>query len=287
MGSQTSFISPTFRGNGTEEVLRKPSICWICRRLLACLSKSQAGRDAAFILDSSTSNCALNHELLIAIRLFLKQNTIRADEVTVESMGPGPLRLILGTKRSSAEGTETATLDQSEIPGTDMLVWKTSSAKGTQALDMSQSFDVYQEYQATAAGSPETWIPKTPHVPKSSHSNECLALAKTWLNDCLRDHTHCRTRMMPKLPRRVVDVKTGRLRLFVPRNGTRGNWVALSHCWGKKNTFRTTLKTLESHQRGIGWGKLPKTFKDAIQVTRALGVRYLWIDSLCIIQDDG
>lgn len=38
--------------------------------------------------------------------------------------------------------------------------------------------------------------------------------------------------------------------------------------------------------RGIPWELLPTTFRDAIQVTKGLGIRYLWIDSLCIIQDD-
>lgn len=92
---------------------------------------------------------------------------------------------------------------------------------------------------------------------------------------------------MPTLPRRVIDVGGDQLRLFVPHDGTTGYWVALSHCWGQTNTFKTTLKTLRSHEDGIEWEALPKTFKDAVLVTRAVGVRYLWIDSLCIIQDDG
>ena len=62
-------------------------------------------------------------------------------------------------------------------------------------------------------------------------------------------------------------------------------YVALSHCWGKTNTAILKKRTLRTMTNGIDWSKLPKTFQDAIYVTRRLGFRYLWIDSLCIIQD--
>ena len=62
-------------------------------------------------------------------------------------------------------------------------------------------------------------------------------------------------------------------------------YVALSHCWGITNTAKLKNGTLRTMTCGIDWSKLPKTFQDAIYVTRRLGFRYLWIDSLCIIQD--
>lgn len=77
------------------------------------------------------------------------------------------------------------------------------------------------------------------------------------------------------------------MRLVVPEYGTRGHWIALSHCWGKTIALKTTPQTLWSHRCRIEWNSLPQTFKDAVLVTRALEVPYLWIDSLCIIQDDG
>lgn len=47
----------------------------------------------------------------------------------------------------------------------------------------------------------------------------------------------------------------------------------------------TTSQTLESHMNGISWASIPPTFQDAINITRRLSVQYIWIDSLCIIQD--
>ncbi|KAK8016113.1 HET-domain-containing protein [Apiospora rasikravindrae] len=65
------------------------------------------------------------------------------------------------------------------------------------------------------------------------------------------------------------------------------DFIALSHCWGGTLTkdLITTSANLRSRLRGIPHGNLPPSFRDAVTITRALGVRYLWIDALCIIQD--
>jgi hypothetical protein len=62
----------------------------------------------------------------------------------------------------------------------------------------------------------------------------------------------------------------------------------MSHCWGIPGSMRltTTHATLDLRKAGIPWASIPCTFQDAMLFTRRLGVRYLWIDSLCIIQED-
>ncbi|KAB2574045.1 hypothetical protein DBV05_g7326 [Lasiodiplodia theobromae] len=63
-------------------------------------------------------------------------------------------------------------------------------------------------------------------------------------------------------------------------------YIALSHRWGTKSQPMTTKhSTLQERRNRIPFASLPLTFRHAVQVTRDLGVRYLWIDSLCIIQD--
>ena len=62
-------------------------------------------------------------------------------------------------------------------------------------------------------------------------------------------------------------------------------YIALSHCWGQTKIFILEEHMLETMTHGIDWLRLPRTFQDAMIVTRRLGFRYLWIDSLCIIQD--
>lgn len=66
-------------------------------------------------------------------------------------------------------------------------------------------------------------------------------------------------------------------------------YIALSHCWGTAlgaHIPRTTRSTLAAREAGIHWDELSKTFQDAIKISQGLGVQFIWIDSLCIIQDD-
>jgi len=93
------------------------------------------------------------------------------------------------------------------------------------------------------------------------------------------------------LPKRVVDVfppgsARGELRLHETLDNERWSYICLSHCWGSIQPFQTTRRTLAARKRDILWDKLPQMFQDAVFVTRGLGRRFLWIDSLCIVQDD-
>lgn len=63
-------------------------------------------------------------------------------------------------------------------------------------------------------------------------------------------------------------------------------YAALSYCWGGHLPLRTTRLNVDKHRDAISWTALPRTFQDAISVTRKLSISYIWIDSLCIIQDD-
>lgn len=67
-----------------------------------------------------------------------------------------------------------------------------------------------------------------------------------------------------------------------------GPYVALSHCWGppNKRPIRSTKSNIHDFEKDIPWDTLPKTYQDAISIVRALHIPYIWIDSLCIVQDD-
>jgi hypothetical protein len=67
------------------------------------------------------------------------------------------------------------------------------------------------------------------------------------------------------------------------RNFT-GPYATLSHRWGDKQPIKLEASTLEIFQDGLKLSNLPKTFRECVMVTQQLGIRYLWIDSLCIIQ---
>ena len=111
------------------------------------------------------------------------------------------------------------------------------------------------------------------------------------------DFECCKGLQTPRLPTRVIDVghpgksKGAILRLFCTKKWDRGRYIALSHRWGEQNDEerarnRTLKSNIKDRCQGIDLAMLGKTFQDAITVTRGLGLRYLWIDSLCIVQDD-
>jgi hypothetical protein len=62
-------------------------------------------------------------------------------------------------------------------------------------------------------------------------------------------------------------------------------WTTLSYCWGGRNSFITTESNFEERQQPIPWSSIPRTFQDAMILTHRLGIRYIWIDAVCIIQD--
>ena len=68
-------------------------------------------------------------------------------------------------------------------------------------------------------------------------------------------------------------------------SGQRVLYAALSYCWGGPQPITLTKLTKRDMLRGIATSTLPQTIQDAITVTRKVGLRYLWVDALCIIQD--
>lgn len=64
------------------------------------------------------------------------------------------------------------------------------------------------------------------------------------------------------------------------------DYATLSHCWGSLKILTLRTDNLNALQESIPWDDLCKTFQDAYKVCRKLGFKYLWIDSLCIVQDD-
>lgn len=67
--------------------------------------------------------------------------------------------------------------------------------------------------------------------------------------------------------------------------GRRGVYLALSHCWGGASFCLTSHNRQRYREDGFTLEDLPRTLRDAARVTRTLGFRYIWIDSLCIVQD--
>ena len=126
-------------------------------------------------------------------------------------------------------------------------------------------------------------------------SEPCWTLAKQWLSSCLTNHLKCTKNLSanPYHPTRVIEVaplaspSDDELHLRIDgEHSPEVPYMTLSHCWGKSAFLKLTNTTYQRLRDGFSRADtLSKTFQDAITVCQELGVKYLWIDSLCIFQD--
>ncbi|TGO32149.1 hypothetical protein BHYA_0346g00050 [Botrytis hyacinthi] len=114
-----------------------------------------------------------------------------------------------------------------------------------------------------------------------SNTRQSIPLIKEWLSACQRLHPRCKSQRPDFVPTRLIDLQAGRPKLclgsLIEENDLQS--ATLSHCWGapRKKYQTLTKSTLLNFLSRIETDELPKTFHDAIKI---------WIDSLCIVQDD-
>ncbi|PSN75097.1 HET-domain-containing protein [Corynespora cassiicola Philippines] len=125
--------------------------------------------------------------------------------------------------------------------------------------------------------------------------------AREWLLSCRNKHPKCNKEVLRYdkslttrdfLPRRLINVGPCNSRSpYLITTGdlghdTRCPYLTLSHCWGDPTKItKSTSHNIERHHKQIEWSGLSTTFQDAIVITQLMGYEYLWIDSLCILQD--
>lgn len=116
-----------------------------------------------------------------------------------------------------------------------------------------------------------------------------LQLMDTWIRECVSNHAECRNFRNEFFPTRVLNVSLGNLSndpfLQVSDGRIQDKYLVLSHCWGSAPSLTTTTANLEIRKKSIPIESMPANFRDAVWLTRKLGVHHLWIDSLCILQD--
>ncbi|KAM3068410.1 hypothetical protein ACMFMF_009225, partial [Clarireedia jacksonii] len=129
-------------------------------------------------------------------------------------------------------------------------------------------------------------------VPSTISLKAHIPLIKSWIASCLQNHSSCDILPTTKqLPSRLLDISRSPdiiTLLETAKLSTQGDippYATLSHCWGSKKFIQTTIFNIESYYVNINWANLPSTYRDAISVVRGLSLNYLWIDSICIIQD--
>ncbi|KAI1737804.1 HET-domain-containing protein [Xylaria scruposa] len=120
-----------------------------------------------------------------------------------------------------------------------------------------------------------------------------------WMRHCLQQcrtkHTTCNELRQKvssyRLPKYMVDLDLGYIGKIsiVETNGKNMPYAILTYCWGQDSTIleaiNTTSKNIQQRFTGFNLSTMPKTIRDAAEVAHALGLRYLWVDALCIQQD--
>lgn len=130
-------------------------------------------------------------------------------------------------------------------------------------------------------------------VSNNTGSHPALDFAARCVRRCEEEHTKCSRTALDNAwkPTRLVDLGpldepiTSRLIITETPSVPIPYYATLSHRWGGANVFQLKLGNLDALRKEIPIDKLSKTFKDAFVAAKKLGVRYIWIDSLCIIQD--
>ncbi|KID83474.1 Heterokaryon incompatibility [Metarhizium guizhouense ARSEF 977] len=118
-----------------------------------------------------------------------------------------------------------------------------------------------------------------------------VALIKEWMATCRAHHPRCSLTRGSEMPTRVIHVgdpanNTQPRLLATAQHGISEPYAALSYCWGPNtsNVPKLTDATYSSFVQGIDESTLSQSHKDMIHLARALGINYVWIDALCIIQ---
>lgn len=119
---------------------------------------------------------------------------------------------------------------------------------------------------------------------------------RPWMKRCLKEHTttcnhEAKSSNNPILPTRLLFVGNQTHptpKLVENQNRTYTRYLILSYSWGSSgnhNKVKTLEENYQARLEGIDISELPKTIQDAIEVTRAMGESYIWIDAICIKQD--
>ncbi len=138
---------------------------------------------------------------------------------------------------------------------------------------------------------------KTRHLlPDNTSSQATFDTIQNWATECADTHAKCSKPHLGSgsckpLPRRLLQVTGDRIVLREDDCQKRHPYACLSHCWGpsprrpESTVLKTKRTTLEKFKVEIPWKELTPTFRDAISICRRLNIDYLWVDSLCILQD--
>lgn len=130
-------------------------------------------------------------------------------------------------------------------------------------------------------------------ISTSTESDESWAVAREWIKNCLDSHEVCNSSMLDNYPSRLLelpkfDSELVLVPLVIPSlENVEGSYATLSHRWGGADMFKLMTSNFADCRKGIPIQRLSQMLQETIRVVIRLRIRYLWVDCLCIFQDDG
>ena len=190
--------------------------------------------------------------------------------------------LLRETDPKTAVDSQDFTLEYSGGPPQKIMVARSSPAIMTLRYMQLKDLTAFNKRFITPAA-PDT---------KSAESSQII---RTWIHECLNGHPECiaiqsARKKTRSLPTRLVHIgppqESSRIKLCssTPLDSS-VRYATLSHVWGTSRHLILTSENEEELHRGICVTRLPGTFRHAVELTQRLSLQYLWIDSLCIVQD--
>ncbi|KAI0164353.1 HET-domain-containing protein [Hypoxylon sp. FL1284] len=179
------------------------------------------------------------------------------------------------------------------------------TVSGVQESGEAQTFTSFIYSPQSAQGNPECVlelytlpsdaaheIMPTRPLATSRGKDENIEVTKAWLEECQSHHAFCRRNedTLTQLPARLIEISDDETAQLVETSDQVGRYVALSYCWGE-NPEENRITTVQNIQMRLLAGSLPRdelpgAIRDGLAVAEQLGIKYIWVDAFCIIQDD-
>jgi len=148
---------------------------------------------------------------------------------------------------------------------------------------VSQWFDADENGEVTRSLA----SPSTAARPRAQTTTKSIDIAREWVQECWSSHEICKSRKSVYVPNRLVSTAPGRHHIRTKDDfQANPDYATLSHCWGS-TTFLTLLReNLELFRRQIPADALSQTIQDAMATAYHVGLAWIWVDTLCILQND-
>ncbi|KAI8627378.1 heterokaryon incompatibility protein-domain-containing protein [Xylariaceae sp. FL1651] len=219
-----------------------------------------------------------------SILLYISRDLVRAQSTNCMFCA-----LITRVDSSPGPGTHLLRLDPGRTPVIDM-----DSARRRRRFEIYRPTDLAPEIKANSIAlevsglSPFLHIPERPEVSSQPLSGRAFTFVRSCLETCAQKHSICH-QGTSRPPKRLIDIGdpgTTCVKVIETSFDFSEPYVALSYCWGQGVCLKATKFNILDMMTRVESTNLPSVISDAIRITGVLGLKYIWVDSLCIIQDD-